>query len=98
MTPEGDRLRRHLDAAISELSGKDEVNMRGMQRLANLTSNLAKEVDAKADAVADRIEKAHARGIAAIGQFESYAASVEQTADEIESQLGQISNVPPTQP
>jgi hypothetical protein len=32
-----------------------------------------------------------------VGQFEG-AESVERTADEIEAQLGQISNVPPTQP
>ncbi len=68
--------------------------MRGMQRLAHLTETLTKSIDQRADAVADRIQKAHDRGTMAIGQFETYAVNVEKTADDIEAALGQISNVP----
>lgn len=97
MTPAGEKLQSHLDQAIAELTAQqDSTHMRGMRRLANLTETLQKSIDAKADAVADRIEKAHARGAAAIGQFEAYAAEVEKTADEIEASLGQISNLPPS--
>jgi hypothetical protein len=97
VTPAGEKLQSHLDQAIADLTAPQEgVTMRGMRRLANLTETLQKSIDAKADAVADRIEKAHARGEAAIGQFENYAAEVEKTADEIEASLGQISNHPPS--
>lgn len=96
MTPSGARLDTHLRRSIAALSNpnESETSMRGMRRLANLTETLQKSIDAKADAVADRIQQAHARGEAAVGQFENYAAEVEKTADEIEAALGQISNLP----
>jgi hypothetical protein len=97
VTPAGEKLQSHLDQAIADLTAPQEgPTMRGMNRLANLTETLQKSIDAKADAVADRIEKAHARGEAAIGKFEAYAVEVEKTADAIEASLGQISNLPPS--
>jgi seryl-tRNA synthetase len=95
VTPEGARLQSFLDRSIADLSPHERSeSMRGMQRLAHLTEALTKSIDAKADAVADRIQKAHARGEAAITQFEGYATDVEKTADQIEAALGQISNGP----
>jgi chromosome segregation ATPase len=99
VTPAGEKLEQHLTQAINELKPpqqEGEKAMRGMQRLAHLTENLTKQLDAKADEVADRIERAHERGQAAIGRFSEHATQIEQTADEIEKALGQITNGPPT--
>jgi hypothetical protein len=93
VTPAGERLDRLCRETIEDL--KRTSPMRGMQRLASLTEALTKQIDERADAVADRIQKAHDRGTTAIGKFEGYAAQVEKNADEIEKALGQISNMPP---
>lgn len=68
--------------------------MRGMRRLANIAETVTKAMDARADAVADRIVAGQARAEQAIGRFEDYAGTIEQTADEIEAALGQITNLP----
>lgn len=96
MTPAGQRLDGHLSAAIEEFSAREESEptMRGMQRLANLTETVTKSIDAKADAVADRIVSGQARAEAAISKFGDLATSIEKTADDIEAALGQISNDP----
>lgn len=93
--PAAARLDRHLKQSIERLSKPEtesEPTMRGMQRLANLTASVTQAIDAKADAVADRITAGQARAETAIGKFDGLAASIEKTADEIEAALGQISN------
>ena len=68
--------------------------MRGMQRLANITQTVLKDMDAKADAVADRIVAGQERASAVIGKFGSVADAIEATANEVEAALGQFSNDP----
>lgn len=90
----GATLDRHLTQSIEQLSPKpeSETAMRGMRRLAHLTQTVSAAMDAKADAVADRITAGQARAEVAIAKFGEYADGVEATAAEIEAALGQITN------
>ncbi|MFT4115414.1 hypothetical protein [Bradyrhizobium sp.] len=90
------RLDEHLVAAISEFSAptEDPPKMRGMQRLAFLTQDLVKNMDAEADKVADEIQEAHDRAQAAIGKFRAHGKDIRKVADDIEAALGQITNSP----
>jgi hypothetical protein len=86
----------HLAAAIAEFTPPKEgpPKMRGMQRLAFLTQDLVKNMDAEADKVADEIQEAHDRAQAAIGKFRAHGADIRKVADDIEAALGQITNSP----
>jgi hypothetical protein len=88
------RLEQHLSAAIAELAPPKEHAMRGMKRLAFLTQDLVKNMDAEADKVADEIQQAHDRAQAAIGKFRQHGAEIRKVADDIEAALGQITNSP----
>jgi len=92
-----EKLDAHLTASIEALTQKKESKypMRGLARLSNLTETLVKEMDAKADAVADRLVAAKARHEATLVKFEDFTAAVEKVADDAEAALGQISNLPP---
>ncbi|MBP1296609.1 hypothetical protein [Bradyrhizobium elkanii] len=90
------QLDQHLTSAIAELAPPTEGKpMRGMQRLAHLTQTAVADMDKKADAIADRIAAAQARGHATMDKFDSYAASIEQAADDAEKALAQLTNSPP---
>lgn len=97
MTPEGDRLDRHLRATISELSGrhteKDKI-MRGIQRLANAAGNLMKSADAEADAAAAELEAAYAAQADVAKKYSAFAKQVSQASKEALDNLNQISNIP----
>lgn len=97
MTPEGERLDRHLRSTIAELSerqaSKDD-NMRGIERLANASGNLMQKADAIADAAAAKLEKAYARHVEIAARYEAFADQVAQKADEAADRLNQISNLP----
>lgn len=95
MTPAGDKLDRLLARAIDDLGPKGNTTMHSMQRLVAAAGDLKRRVEARADAAADRIEKAKQRAEQAVGRFEDFATEVERSADEIERDLGQISNMPP---
>lgn len=68
--------------------------MRGLQRLAHLTQSVVGDMDAKADAVCDRIVAAQSRAVAVIDKFGDMATAIERTASDVEAALGQISNDP----
>lgn len=89
-------LDAHLAISIAELSPTPESknHMRGMQRLSNVTQTVLKDMDAKADAVADRVIAGQARAAAVIEKFGNVADAIERTADEVESALAQFSNDP----
>jgi hypothetical protein len=91
------KLDDHLTRAIAEFSPQKEGQtvMRGLARLSNLTESLVKQMDAKADAVADRLVAAEVRHTAALSKFEEFTAAVETAATQAEAALGQISNMPP---
>lgn len=90
-----ERLNKHLSEAIEEFKPKEARPMRGLQRLANLTGSIVKQMDADADAVADRLVAAQARHEGTLAKFKEFTAAVEHAADEAEAALGQISNLPP---
>lgn len=97
MTPEGERLDRHLKATIEELSGRtteEEKTMRGIERLANASGNLMQKADAVADAAAAKLEKAYAKHVEIAARYEAFADQVAQKADEAADRLNQISNLP----
>jgi hypothetical protein len=89
-----EKLDKHLTDSINALS-KEAKPMRGLQRLANLTGTIVKQMDADADAVADRLVAAQARHEGTLSKFKEFTAAVEHAADEAEAALGQISNLPP---
>lgn len=89
-----ERLDKHLALAIADLKPESPKIMRGMQRLAHLTSTAMANMDAQADAVADRIVAGQARAAVVIQKFGALADGIEQTANEVEAALGQISNDP----
>jgi len=99
VTPEGERLHRHLDAAISTLKDNlDGPKMRGIQRLANASNTLMKQADAIADAAAAKLETAYGKHIEVAGKYAAHADVVAKKADEALDQLNQISNLDdPTQ-
>jgi hypothetical protein len=74
-----------------------ESTMRGMKRLANLTGQLMQQIDAEADAAANELAAAHEDAKAAVGEFRSHAGEVRKVAADIRAQLGQISNMGPTE-
>lgn len=84
---------KFLDNAIAELKPESK-HMRGMQRLSNVTQTVLKDMDAKADAVADRIVAGQARAAQVIEKFGNVADAIETTANEVESALAQFSNDP----
>ncbi|MDN3278771.1 hypothetical protein QWJ07_31230 [Frankia sp. RB7] len=88
------QLQQHLTAAIAELAPPKETPMRGMKRLAFLTQDLVKNMDAEADQVADEIQSAHDRAQSAIAKFRQHGADIRKVADDIEAALGQITNSP----
>ncbi|MBR0700185.1 hypothetical protein JQ599_09760 [Bradyrhizobium diazoefficiens] len=88
------KLEQHLSAAIAELGPPREQPMRGMKRLAFLTQDLVKNMDAEADKVADEIQQAHDRAQGAIDKFRQHGADIRKVADDIEAALGQITNSP----
>ncbi|EJN11844.1 hypothetical protein PMI42_04859 [Bradyrhizobium sp. YR681] len=95
MTPEGDRLDRHLRTSIFELSKPDEqATMRGLQRLANVTGNLMKQADAEADAAASELEAAYAEQVSVAKRYSAFAKQVSQASKEAIDNLNQISNIP----
>lgn len=95
MTPEGDRLDRHLRASITELSKPSEQStMRGIQRLANASGNLMKQADEIADAAAAKLEAAYAKHVDVAKRYESFASEVSQKADEALDNLNRLSNLP----
>ncbi len=102
MTPEGERLHRHLGAAISSLAdrsladSKGETKMRGIQRLANASGNLMKQADDIADAAAAKLEAAYAKHVDVAQRYEAFADDVSKKADEALDQLNQLSNANPT--
>ncbi|UPJ43943.1 hypothetical protein IVB40_07695 [Bradyrhizobium sp. 40] len=88
------KLEQHLTSTIAELAAPKEHVMRGMKRLAFLTQDLVKNMDAEADKVADEIQLAHDRAQAAIDKFRQHGADIRKVADDIEAALGQITNSP----
>lgn len=97
MTPEGERLDRHLRQTIEELSGRtteEDRTMRGIERLANASGNLMQKADAIADAAAAKLEKAYAKHVEIAARYEAFADQVAQKADEAADRLNQISNLP----
>lgn len=95
----GEALDQHLQTAIADLTpppATSEPKMRGMQRLAFLTQNAVADMDKKADAIADRIAAAQARGEQVMQQFDDHATSMEKAADDAERALAQITNGNPT--
>jgi hypothetical protein len=94
VTPEGERLHRHLGAAISSLSQPKQgaSPMRGIQRLANASGNLMKQADDIADAAAAKLEAAYAKHVDVAKRYEAFAEDVAKKADEAADQLNQISN------
>jgi hypothetical protein len=99
VTPEGDRLHRYLDAAISSLSGNEKgiSPMRGIQRLANASGNMMRAADDIADKAAAKLEAAYAKHAEVAARYEAFAEDVSQKADEALDQLNQISNLPTSQ-
>jgi hypothetical protein len=89
------RLNDFLERSIAELS-KPKVTsaMRGMKRLANLAPTIVASLDTEADQVADRLVASQERAKQAIGQFRGFAESIENTANEVEAALGQLTNDP----
>jgi len=53
------------------------------------------KVDQVADAAADEVQAATDYALDAVGKFKDQAADIRRTADDILSQLGQTSNMPP---
>lgn len=97
MTPEGDRLDRHLRNTIAELSGRqteEDQRMRGIQRLANAAGNLMKQADAEADAAASELEAAYASQADVAKKYSAFAKQVSQASKEALDNLNQISNIP----
>lgn len=95
MTPEGDRLDRHLRTSITELSKPSEQTiMRGIQRLANAAGNLMKQADAEADAAASELEAAYAEQASVAKRYSAFAKQVSQASKEALDNLNQISNIP----
>lgn len=98
MTPEGERLDRHLNQTIAELSGrqteKDHPSMRGIQRLANAAGNLMKQADAEADAAAAELEAAYADQANVAKRYSALAKQVSAASKEALDNLNQISNIP----
>jgi hypothetical protein len=101
------KLDQHLAAAIEEFSKpqdfsaakkESEPKMRGMRRLASLTEGLMDKVDQVADQAADEVQAATDYALDAVGKFKDQAADIRRTADDILSQLGQKSNMPPPAP
>jgi hypothetical protein len=92
-----EKLDKHLSEAIEQFSPpkQEPRKMRGLARLANLTETIVKQMDDKADAVADRLVAAQARHEATLAKFEDFTSAVEKIADEAEASIGQISNLPP---
>jgi hypothetical protein len=66
-----------------------------MRRLADLTEGLMQKVDRVADAAADEVQAATDYALEAVGKFKDQATDIRRTADDILSQLGQTSNMPP---
>lgn len=84
---------KFLNSAIAELGPAPESkHMRGMQRLSNVTQTVLKDMDAKADAVADRIVAGQARAAEVIEKFTTVAVGIENTANEVEAALAQFTN------
>ncbi len=75
---------------------QQEQTMRGMQRLANLAQTITQEIDAEANAAADKLVAAKQNAKSAIGKFHEHAGAIQKVADDVVAQLGQISNMPPT--
>jgi hypothetical protein len=100
VTPAGAKLDRFLGEAIGELqpatTETSETPMSaGMRRLTGLTESLVREMDAKAGALADRLQKARDRSSEALGKFDAYVGSVEAAAQEAEDTINQLTNGAP---
>jgi hypothetical protein len=74
-----------------------ETTMRGLNRLANLAQTIMEDIDKEADAVADDLMAAKLEAKATIGHFREHAGAIRKVADDVKAQLGQISNLPPTE-
>lgn len=97
MTPEGERLDRHLKATIEELSGRtteEDLKMRGIQRLANAAGNLMKQADAEADAAASELEAAYTEQAEVAKRYSRFAKEVSAAAKEARDNLNQLTNIP----
>lgn len=90
------QLAAHLEQSIAEFSEPEpkveRPVMRGMKRLANLTTSLVQQMDAEADKAADEVQAAHDYAREAIGKFREQGKQIRQNADDMLAQLGQITN------
>ena len=73
------------------------TTMRGMNRLANLAQTIMDEIDREADSVADELVAAKTEAKQTIGHFREHAGQIRKVASNVKAQLGQISNIPPTE-
>lgn len=97
MTPEGERLDRHLQRTIADFSSRQtdrDHTMRGIQRLANASGNLMQKADQIADEAAGELEAAYAKHIEVAAKYKAFAAEVRKSADQALDNLNQLSNLP----
>jgi methyl-accepting chemotaxis protein len=85
-----------LCARVIEEFGDRRGEMRGLKRLSELTQRMMKDLDSEADAIADEMQAASDRAKGSMRKFRDAAVEIRRTADEVDAELGQISNVFPT--
>lgn len=89
---QADLLDLHLSRSIARYSPKEERNMRGMQRLANATQTVLKDMDAEAGKVADDLIAAQADSRDVLDGFQRFVGEIKANTAQVRDVLAQLTN------